>query len=72
MSTTKHTLSVCEAAGFLGVSEAQIYRLTRAGGMPAALRLGGRILISRDALERFLAGSPNEQRGAPAKDRSVA
>ena len=48
------TLTIAETAAALGVSERTIYELARTGRLPGALRLGGRWLVRRDALERAL------------------
>lgn len=47
------TLTVTEAAHFLGVSRSHLYELVRTGEVPA-LSLGTRKVISRAALERML------------------
>jgi excisionase family DNA binding protein len=50
------TMSVESAAALLGISRATAYRLARNGELPGAIRLGHRIVVSRTALERLLAG----------------
>ena len=52
----RKTLTVVEAANILGISRNTAYELARQGGLPGALRLGRRILVSRQALEAFLEG----------------
>ena len=50
------TLTVEEAARELGIGRDLAYRLARQGELPGVRRLGSRYLVSRDALERYLAG----------------
>lgn len=50
------TLKVSEAARLLGISRATAYNLARSGQLPGARRLGGRIVVLREILEKFLAG----------------
>lgn len=47
------TLSVMEAAMIMGVSKNVAYEAVRQGEIPS-IRLGGRILVPRTALERLL------------------
>ena len=47
------TLSVVEAARIMGVSKNVAYEAVRRGEIPS-IRLGGRILVPRTALERLL------------------
>jgi excisionase family DNA binding protein len=47
------TLSVPETAALLGISRALAYQLVARGELPS-LRLGGRILVPRQALERLI------------------
>ena len=49
------TYTVAEAARLLGIGRNQAYQAIHAGQLPA-LRVGNRLLIPRDALERMLAG----------------
>ena len=51
------TMTVSEAAQFLGINLQTAYRLAARGDLPGARRLGGRIVVSRDALDRFLNGT---------------
>ena len=51
------TLRVEQAAQFLGISRNLAYELARTGKLPGARRLGRRIVVSRKAVEDFLAGS---------------
>jgi excisionase family DNA binding protein len=50
------TLTVEEAAGLLGISRNLAYSLAREGKLPGALRLGGRIVVSRRLIEAVLSG----------------
>ena len=52
----RKTLTVVEAANILGIGRNTAYELARQGKLPGALRLGRRILVSRQALEAFLEG----------------
>lgn len=52
----RKTLKVPEAARLLGISRATAYNLARSGQLPGARRLGGRIVVLREILEKFLAG----------------
>jgi len=56
-------LSVAETAALIGVSPRQIYNLARDAGLPT-IRLGGRRLIRRADLERWLAAQPVDRPGA--------
>lgn len=47
------TMTVPEAAALVGVSMNSYYRAFKAGEVPG-LRIGGRIVVPRVALERFL------------------
>ena len=48
------TMKVEEAARFLGIGRQTAYELARRGELPGARRLGGRIVVSKRALEAFL------------------
>jgi|TARA_R100000501_G_C2628880_1_gene123269 excisionase family DNA binding protein len=48
------TLRVEDAAKILGIGRQTAYQLAREGKLPGARRLGGRIVVSRIVLERFL------------------
>ena len=50
------TIRVEEAAHILGVSRGTAYQLAKDGKLPGALRLGRRIVVSRQVLDDFLAG----------------
>ena len=50
------TFTVEEAAALLGISRNFAYSLAREGKLPGALRLGGRIVVSRMLIEAVLSG----------------
>jgi excisionase family DNA binding protein len=52
------TVTVEAAARMLGISRGGAYELARRGELPGALRLGGRIVVSRQVLERAVNGEP--------------
>lgn len=55
--TKRQTISVREAAEVLGISANLAYVLARQGELPGAMQLGKkRIVVSREALETYLAG----------------
>lgn len=56
------TISVNEAAQMLGVSRPTLYALMKDEGFPA-FKLGGRRLISRDGLMRWIAAQEGGTRG---------
>lgn len=66
MDDTRRTLTVEEAAKLLGIGRSLAYELARRGELPGALRLGGRIIVSRAALERFLAADSETRAVADA------
>ncbi len=49
------TLSVPQVARILGVGTASAYNAVRRGEIPS-IRIGGRLLVPKPALERMLAG----------------
>jgi len=57
------TMSVVEAARILGIGRATAYQLSRKGMLPGALRLGRRIVVSRQALLRYLEAGIQHQEG---------
>ena len=60
------TLNVEMAAKMLGIGRQTAYSLARDGKLPGALKLGGRIVVSRRMLESFLDGkSPGVEKLAP-------
>ena len=54
---TRATYAIREAARILGLGKNQVYAAARNGELPS-IRIGGRILIPRAALERMLEGGP--------------
>jgi excisionase family DNA binding protein len=63
------TFTIEEAAQELGISRALAYRAAASGALPA-LRIGGRVLVLRAALERMLTSNggsdPMKPRANPA------
>lgn len=57
------TMKVTEAAKSLGIGRQLAYDLAKAGKLPGALRLGGRIVVSRKAIEVFLAAEHEKTDG---------
>ncbi len=53
MDNERLTLSVKEATALLGISKNLAYELARRGELPV-IRLGHRILVSRQALEKMI------------------
>ena len=54
---TKQTLNLPEAAAVLGISRNLAYTLAREGKFPVpVISLGRRLVVSREALKRLLAG----------------
>jgi excisionase family DNA binding protein len=63
--TESLTLTVEEAAARLGISRTLAYELAKVDRLPApVLRLGRRLVVSRQALERVLTGEPRERHAA--------
>jgi len=58
---SQRTYSVTDVAHILGVTPSHIWRLCQRGDI-ASIRLGGRILIPREEVDRILS-SPNQGRG---------
>ncbi len=59
----KIALSVKDAAALIGVSKSKMYEIMRRQDADFALRLGGRILISRPRLENWIDRMAEEQIG---------
>jgi excisionase family DNA binding protein len=53
----RRTLNIEEAAMVLGIGRRLAYELARRGELPGVMKLGGRYVISKAALERFLQGA---------------
>ena len=51
----RQTLTIDEAAGLLGVAQHTAYRAAKRGDIPT-IRIGGRVLVPRAAMDRLLAG----------------
>jgi excisionase family DNA binding protein len=56
MEIERQTLTVSEAAQALGVSRNKAYEAAKRGEIPT-IKIGGRILVPRAALERMLDGA---------------
>jgi len=54
VATERATMTVTEAARFLGISRGKAYEAAARGEIPT-LKIGRRILVPRAALERLLA-----------------
>ncbi len=50
------TMSVEEAADELGIGRTTAYMAARNGTLPGVIRIGRRVVVSREAIERLLAG----------------
>lgn len=50
------TVSVPTAAQMLGISRGHAFELARRGELPGAIRLGGRVVVSRSKLEAAIDG----------------
>lgn len=59
----KIALSIKDAAALIGVSKSKMYEIMRREDADFALRLGGRILISRPRLESWIDRKAKEQIG---------
>jgi excisionase family DNA binding protein len=53
----RRTLTIPEAARVLGIGRNSAYEAAQRGELPT-VRLGRRVLVPRDALDRFLEGRP--------------
>lgn len=61
----KMALSVAEAAELLGVCPKSVYQLCHAEGFPA-FRVGGRTVVSRVGLDRWVQEQAEKQSGLAA------
>ncbi len=59
-SVSPLTVSVPVAAKLYGISRGYAFELAKRGELPGAVKLGGRIVVSRRILERTLNGEPDE------------
>ena len=66
MTTATRTIRVEGAARMLGISRRAAYRAAATGDLPA-IKVGGRVLVLRDALDRLLAGETLAQREGGGK-----
>src|SRR6266576_854448 len=55
------TVNVPTAARMLGISRTYAFQLAREGRLPGAIRIGGRVVVSRAVLERVLNGNGDDQ-----------
>ena len=58
------TVTVEDAARLLGISRGTAYALARTGELPGAIRLGGRIVVSRRRLLEAINGHSTEPQPA--------
>jgi excisionase family DNA binding protein len=56
----QRTYSVTDVARIFGVTPSHVWRLCQRGDLPS-IRLGGRILIPRDAVDRILAAANTDE-----------
>ena len=63
--TNRLTYTVLEVAEMLGISRSTAYECVRRGQIPA-LKLAGRVVISRIAFETLLAGGTSASRSSTA------
>lgn len=61
----KQTFTVNETASLLGLSRGSVYQGVMTGEIPS-IRIGGRILVPKAALEKLLSGAGNVGK-APVK-----
>ena len=66
----KMTLSVPEAAKLLGIGKNLAYLAVQRGEIPS-IKVGGRLLIPRVALEQMLAEANGTARTKPERERDV-
>jgi excisionase family DNA binding protein len=65
-STERRTLTIPEVAGMLGLARSTAYELAAADRLPVpTIRAGRRLLVSRAALERVLAGEDVRRSASP-------
>jgi excisionase family DNA binding protein len=55
----RRTYTIEESARILGIGRNQAYDAAKRGELPT-VRLGRRLLVPRDALEKFLAATPGD------------
>ena len=67
MTSSRRTVTVPEAARQLGISRSFAYQAIARGDFPVpVLRIGGRVVVSRAALDRYLDGADDQKRGGDA------
>lgn len=67
MTSSRRTVTVTEAARQLGISRSFAYQAIARGDFPVpVLRIGGRVVVSRTALDRYLDGEDGQKRGGDA------
>ncbi len=64
------TLSLSEFAQMVGVSKRLIYKLVEQGDAPPLIRIGRRVLIRREAAERWLAEREAQTCGSSSGSRA--
>lgn len=62
--TEKLTMTIEETAEILGISRSLAYSLARKGQLPGCLRLGGRFIVSKYQLEKYLNGDGVKEEGS--------
>jgi excisionase family DNA binding protein len=65
MDAKKATMTIVEAAEYLGIGRNQAYEGARTGQIPT-IRIGKRILVSTSALARMLEGNSATKHGKVA------
>lgn len=55
------TVSVPTAAQMLGISRGYAFELARRGELPGAIRIGGRVVVSRSKLEAAIDGDTSRK-----------
>jgi excisionase family DNA binding protein len=58
------TLTIAETARILGIGRGLAYRLARSGELPGAIRLGNRLVVSRQAIRAFMDDNDRNPPGA--------
>jgi excisionase family DNA binding protein len=54
------TVTVEQAGAMLGIGRGLAYELAKRGELPGVLKLGGRYVVSRQVVERTLAGEEHD------------
>lgn len=66
MNSAKTTMDVKEVAGYLGVSDWWVYTMAKRGLLPH-IRISGRLLFRKVAIDRFLSEKEAESMKMAAK-----